>query len=242
MTDGKPLMSQAGMQVETISSATSSSTLAPPQIGSTKPALRGWLHTITFPMAAVAGLVLVTFAPTVTGRIAAAIFTLTAMLLFGVSALYHRGTWGGRGMAILRRLDHSNIFLLIAGTYTPFALLLLDREQATILLGTVWGGALLGVAFRVFWVGAPRWLYTPIYLALGWTAVFWLGDFHRAGGTAVVVLLLCGGLMYSLGGLVYGLKRPNPSPKWFGFHEIFHAFTIAGFICHYIGISLLTYG
>jgi hemolysin III len=206
-----------------------------------KPKLRGWLHAVTFPLAAVAGLVLVTFAPTVLGRVSAAIFTLTAMLLFGVSALYHRGTWQARGTAILRRLDHSNIFLLIAGTYTPFALLLLDRKQALILLCTVWGGALLGVAFRVFWVGAPRWLYTPIYLALGWTAVFWLGDFQRAGGTAVLVLLLAGGLMYSLGGLVYGLKKPNPSPAWFGFHEIFHAGTIAGFVCHYIGISLFIY-
>jgi hemolysin III len=207
-----------------------------------KPRLRGWLHAITFPAATIAGLALVTFAPTVTGRVAAAIFTLSAMLLFGVSALYHRGTWRSRGQAILRRLDHSNIFLLIAGTYTPFALLLLDRRQAVILLCTVWGGALLGVAFRVFWVGAPRWLYTPIYIALGWTAIFWLGDFERAGGTAVLVLLLAGGLMYSLGGLVYGLKKPNLSPTWFGFHEIFHAFTVAGFVCHYVGISLITYG
>ncbi len=244
-------MSHASRQPGTIPAAAPSS--VPPTLstmpagsiapeGSMKPKLRGWLHAVTFPMASIAGLVLVTFAPTVTARVAAAIFTLTAMLLFGVSALYHRGTWRARGTAILRRLDHSNIFLLIAGTYTPFALLLLDREQAVILLCTVWGGALLGVAFRVFWVGAPRWLYTPIYLALGWTAVFWLGDFYRVGGPAVVVLLMAGGLMYSLGGLVYGLKRPNPSPRWFGFHEIFHAFTIAGFICHYIGISLVTYG
>lgn len=232
------------MQPETVRPPASSSDPAGSTlpVASTKPKLRGWLHAVTFPMAAIAGLVLVTFAPTVTARVAGAIFTLTAMLLFGVSALYHRGTWHARGMAILRRLDHSNIFLLIAGTYTPFALLLLDRGQAIILLCTVWGGALLGVAFRVFWVGAPRWLYTPIYLALGWTAVFWFGDFHRVGGTAVIVLLMTGGLMYSLGGLVYGLKKPNPSPKWFGFHEIFHALTIAGFICHYIGISLLTYG
>jgi len=217
-------------------------TASTPPTASIKPKLRGWLHAVTFPLAAIAGLVLVTFAPTVTGRVAAAIFTLTAMLLFGVSALYHRGTWRARGMAILRRLDHSSIFLLIAGTYTPFALLLLDRKQSVILLCMVWGGALLGVAFRVFWVGAPRWLYTPIYLAHGWTAVFWLGDFQRVGGTAVVVLLLAGGLLYSLGGLVYGLKKPNLSPKWFGFHEIFHAFTIAGFVCHYVGISLITYG
>ena len=207
-----------------------------------KPRLRGWLHAVTFPLAAVAGLVLVTFAPTVTGRAAAAVFTLCAMLLFGVSALYHRGTWDVRGHAVLRRLDHSNIFLLIAGTYTPFALLLLDRRQATILLVTVWGGALLGVMFRVFWVGAPRWLYTPIYIALGWTAVFWLGDFRNSGGDATLVLLLAGGLFYSLGGVVYALKRPDPSPTWFGFHEIFHACTIAGFACHYIGISLITFG
>ena len=231
------------MQPDTVRPPASSSVPAGPTAPTApiKPKLRGWLHAVTFPIAAIAGLVLVTFAPTVTGRVAAAVFTLTAMQLFGVSALYHRGSWRARGTAILRRLDHSNIFLLIAGTYTPFALLLLDREQAIILLCTVWGGALLGVAFRVFWVGAPRWLYTPIYLALGWTAVFWFGDFQRSGGTAVVALLIAGGLMYSLGGLVYGLKRPNLWPKWFGFHEIFHALTIAGFICHYVAISLITY-
>lgn len=151
-------MSQASRQPCTVPApASSSGSPVPPTLpnGSIKPKLRGWLHAVTFPMAAIAGLVLVTFAPTVTARVAAAIFTLTAMLLFGVSALYHRGTWGARGMAILRRLDHSNIFLLIAGTYTPFALLLLNREQAVVLLCTVWGGALLGVAFRVFWVRRP---------------------------------------------------------------------------------------
>jgi hemolysin III len=208
---------------------------------SPKPRLRGWVHAVAFPTVTVAGLGLVTLAPTLAARAALAVYTLSAMLLFGVSALYHRGSWLDRGSAVLRRLDHANIFLLIAGTYTPYAVLLLPRSSAAVLLSVVWVGALIGLVFRVFWIGAPRWLYTPLYVVLGWTAVFWLGDFIHNGGVAPVLLMLAGGLAYSLGAVAYGLRRPDPWPTVFGFHEVFHACTVVGFACQYAGICVLVY-
>jgi hemolysin III len=206
-----------------------------------KPKLRGWLHAGTAPLAVAAGLVLVALAPTTTGRVTAAVFTVCAGLLFGTSAVYHRGTWSPRTTMLLKRLDHSNIFLIIAGSYTPFAALLLPSGRARTLLLIVWIGALAGVLFRVFWVGAPRWLYTPVYVALGWVAVVYLPDFLRAGGPAVLTLIVVGGGLYTVGALVYGLKRPNPSPRWFGFHEVFHACTVAAFVVHYIAVSFTIY-
>lgn len=206
-----------------------------------KPRLRGWLHAGIMPLAVAAGVVLVALSPTTGIRIAAAVFTLTAMLLFGVSAIYHTGTWTPQTRERLQRFDHANIFLLIAGSYTPFALLLLDAFDAAVLLGLVWTGALLGVAFRVFWLGAPRWLYVPVYAALGWAAVFWMPAFADRASTAVLTLLIVGGGLYSVGAVVYAFKRPDPAPAWFGFHEIFHTFTIAAFVSHYVGISLAAY-
>lgn len=206
-----------------------------------KPKLRGWLHAGTFPLATAAGIVLICLAPSAGTRWAAAVYTASSMLLFGISALYHRFYWGPVGEGILRRLDHANIFLLIAGTYTPFGMVLLHGADRIALLSLVWGGALLGVLFRVFWVKAPRWLYTPIYLALGWVAIFWMKDFYTQGGAAVIALIATGGALYSMGAVVYGLKRPDPSPRWFGFHEIFHACTVAAFVVQYIAISLVVY-
>ncbi len=211
-------------------------------VAAVKPRLRGWLHAGTFPLALVAGLVLTLLAPAGKARVGALVFTVTAALLFGTSALYHRGTWSARANGVLKRLDHSNIFLIIAGTYTPFALTLLPGDQARTLLLIVWLGALGGVLFRVFWVGAPRWLYTPIYVALGWVAVFYFGPLLHNGGPAIVTLMTVGGLLYTLGAVVYATKRPNPSPRWFGFHEIFHAFTVAAFVTHYVAASLAVYG
>lgn len=210
-------------------------------IAEVKPKWRGWLHAGMFPASVAAGIVLICLAGSTSARIACAIYSVSAWLLFGVSAVYHRFTWGPRGDAVLRRLDHANIFLIIAGSYTPFTILLLDGGRRQTLLWVVWGGALAGIAFRVFWVGAPRWLYTPCYLALGWAAVFFLPDMIRTGGAAVITLMIVGGVLYSLGGVVYGLKRPNPSPHWFGFHEVFHAFTLGAFICQYVGVSLVAY-
>ncbi|MFB7588094.1 hemolysin III family protein [Streptomyces sp. NPDC056169] len=206
-----------------------------------KPRLRGWLHAGMFPAVIVAGVVLVALSDSPRARIACGIYVLTACLLFGISALYHRGNWGPRGEAVLRRLDHANIFLIIAGTYTPLTLLLLPDSTGEPLMWAVWAAATAGIAFRVFWVGAPRWLYTPCYIAMGWAAVFFLPDFMRTGGIAVLVLVIVGGLLYSAGGVIYGIKRPNPSPRWFGFHEVFHSLTLAAFIVHYVGISLVAY-
>ena len=142
---------------------------------------------------------------------------------------------------LLKRLDHSNIFLIIAGTYTPLAVLLLPAGKARVAAAAGVGRGPGRHAFRVFWVGAPRWLYTPIYIALGWAAVFYLPDFLREGGVAVLTLVVVGGVLYTVGGVIYALKRPNPSPRWFGFHEVFHALTVAAFVVHYIAISHAVY-
>lgn len=213
----------------------------PPTAPTAKPKLRGWLHAVMFPFALAAGIVLFVLAGTTEARVASAIFAISAALLFGTSAMFHRGNWSPGVHRLLRRMDHSNIFLIIAGTYTPFAVLLLPSSEGRTLLWIVWAGALVGVAFRVFWVGAPRWLYTPVYVALGWVAVFYLPSFVRGGGGAVVALILVGGVFYSVGALIYGLKRPDPSPRWFGFHEVFHSLTVAAFIVHYIAVSITVY-
>lgn len=206
-----------------------------------KPKLRGWLHAVTVPLAFFAFIVMLVISDDVLVRTSVAVFMVSSMLLFGVSAVYHRGTWSERVRGFWKRFDHANIFVLIAGSYTPFSLLLLSPSHAAIMLSLVWGGALLGVVFKIFWIGAPRWLYVPLYLLLGWAAVLYLPEFAREAPTSVFVLLLTGGALYSIGAAVYGFKWPNPSPKYFGFHEIFHAFTIAAFIVHYIGVSLLAY-
>jgi hemolysin III len=205
-----------------------------------KPRLRGWLHAATAPLALAAGIVLIVLSPTLTTRVGSAVFAASALMLFAASALYNTGRWSPRTHAILRRIDHSSIFLLIAGSYTPFALLLLEGRQQAILLAIVWTGAVLGVAFRILWSAAPRWIYTPIYLALGWVAIFYAGDL-ASGGPAVTTLIAVGGGLYTLGGLVYGFKRPDPFPAWFGFHEVFHLLTIAAFVCHYVAASIATY-
>src|SRR4051794_20370841 len=205
-----------------------------------KPRLRGWLHTAISPLAVAAGIVLIVLSPTLTTRVGSALFAGSAILLFTVSGIYHRGNWTKRTWEVLRRFDHANIFLLIAGSYTPFTILLLHGAAQTGLLILVWSGAALGVGFRILWIDAPRWLYVPIYVALGWAAIFYASDFADAG-TAVIVLISVGGGLYTLGGLIYALKWPDPYPTWFGFHELFHVFTIGAFVCHYVAASIATY-
>jgi len=202
-----------------------------------KPKLRGWLHAGMVPVALIAGIVLVVLATTTTGKVSAAIFGGTAVLLFGTSAVYHRGTWSPRMGAFLRRFDHSNIFLIIAGTYTPFALLL-PPDQARHMLTIVWAGAIIGVLFRVFWSHAPRWLYVPAYVMLGWVAVFNFGPLLEHAGAAVMTWIVIGGALYSAGAIVYGTKKPDISPRWFGFHEVFHTLTILAFGAHFVAASL----
>lgn len=205
------------------------------------PRLRGILHAVTFPLAVTAGVVLVVLAPTPLARLAAAVYAVTSALLFGVSAAYHRGYWPGRTRDVLHRLDHADIYLIIAGTYTPLALLALHGDVRVAVLAVIWTGAAGGAAFRVAWLGAPRWLYTLLYVVLGWTAVFVLPQLLRGAGAAALLLVLTGGILYSLGGLVYGMRRPDPCPRWFGFHEVFHALTVAAYIAQYVAISLVVY-
>ncbi|WP_295851872.1 hemolysin III family protein [uncultured Microbacterium sp.] len=204
-----------------------------------KPTWRGWIHAGTFPVAIVAGIVLIALAQGTPAKWAAAVFMVTSMLLFGNSALYHRFHWKPKTLAVLKRIDHANIFLLIAGTYTPLAVLALPTPKTTLLLSIVWGGAILGILFRVFWINAPRWLYVALYLALGWAAVMYLGDL-LAANVAMMVLVVVGGLLYTAGAIVYALKKPNPWPGHFGFHEIFHVCTVLAFLCHWTACLLIS--
>ena len=203
-----------------------------------KPTWRGWIHAVITPIAVVAGVVLVLLARGAEAKWACTVFALTSLLLFGNSALYHRVDWSPRVKLILKRIDHSNIFLLIAGTYTPLALLALPPDQGVPLLVVVWAGALLGVLFRVFWIGAPRWLYVPLYLALGWVAVLYFPAMFAADAV-MMVLVAAGGLFYTVGAVAYGTKRPNPVPGVFGFHEVFHTCTVLAFLCHWSAILLI---
>ena len=207
---------------------------------SIKPRLRGWFHLGMTPVIQLAGLILLVAAPTTLGRLGVAIYLVAATILFGTSAMYHRGTWSGRTGRVLRRLDHANIFIFIAGTYTPLTLMLLQGSDRVILLSVIWAVAALGVTFKMVWMSAPRWLYTLLYVAMGWAAVGWLGQFWATGGPWVVALIAAGGIAYTLGALVYARKVPNPSPTWFGFHEIFHAATVIAAACHFAAIALAT--
>lgn len=206
-----------------------------------KPRMRGWLHAGAVPAAVIAGLVLILLAPAEL-RWAAIIYVVSTVALFGISATYHRGTWGPRTHGVLKRMDHATIFIFIAGTYTPIALTVVGGTAGTVLLWIVWLAALAGVIFRVFWVGAPRWLIVPVYISMGWAAVFFIPEILSNGGMAIFLLIAVGGLCYSVGAVIYGLKRPDPSPKWFGFHEIFHSFTLGGYVSHYVGICLAIFG
>ncbi|HET7540865.1 MAG TPA: hemolysin III family protein [Polyangiaceae bacterium] len=212
-----------------------------PLSDSVKPRLRGWIHSAVTPLVLLAALVLVALSPARAAAWSTGIFGLSAVLLFGTSAIYHRGRWSPRVRGVLRRLDHTNIFLVIAGTYTPLAVLLLPERSARSLLIAVWSGALFGLLCRIFWLGAPRWIYVPAYLSLGWVAVWFFPAFYRGGGALIATLIAAGGLAYTLGALIYGFKRPNPCPRWFGFHELFHALTVVAFTCHYIAVSLAAY-
>lgn len=204
----------------------------------TKPRLRGWLHLGMTPLIQLAGVILLVVTPSLQGRIGVAVYLAGATLLFGTSALYHRGTWRPRAEGVLRRMDHANIFIFIAATYTPLALTLLDRTQSTLLLSVIWAIAVAGITIKVCWMSAPRWLYTTMYVAMGWAAVWWMPAFWINGGPLIVSLIVAGGLIYSFGALVYARKRPDPSPAWFGFHEIFHACTVVAALCHFTAIAL----
>ena len=203
-----------------------------------RPTWRGWIHAGMFPLAIVAGVILISLADGAVAKTASAIFTVTSLLLFGNSALYHRFDWKPKAKMLLKRIDHANIFLLIAGTYTPLALLALPPSKGVLLLSLVWIVALLGILFRVLWIGAPRWSYVALYLGLGFVAVMYVGDLFAAD-PAMMALVFIGGLFYTVGALIYGFKRPNPFPGRFGFHEIFHACTAVAFGCHWTATLLI---
>lgn len=206
-----------------------------------KPRARGWIHEVAFFISLVTGVVLVSVAPTARDRLASAVYAVSATALFGTSALYHRRTWSLAGRRVMKRLDHSMIYVLIAGTYTPFALLTMHNTAGKVVLGVVWGGALAGIAAKMAWISSPRWLSTPLYVALGWIAVFVLPDILHSGGVAMLTLLLVGGAAYSIGALCYALRRPELVPGVFGYHEVFHACTAVAATCHYVAVSLAVY-
>lgn len=204
-----------------------------------KPTWRGWIHAGVLPIVIAAGIVLIVLADGLAAKVTGAVFYASSILLFGNSALYHRFNWKPKTKLALKRIDHANIFLLIAGSYTPITWLALEREKAILLLAIIWGTAILGIGFRIFWITAPRWLYVPIYVGMGWGAMAFIADFMNANA-AMMILILVGGLCYTVGALVYGLKKPNPFPGKFGFHEIFHTFTVLAFMCHWTGILLIS--
>jgi hemolysin III len=204
-----------------------------------KPRLRGWLHAGTTPVAFVAFLILLVLTDALRVRVGVAVFMVSAMVLFGTSALYHTVTWAPQQLTLLKRIDHANIFVLIAGSSTPFAILLLSEAHAFQLIAIMWGGAALGVLFKVFWLHAPRGVHVPLYLLLGWAPVFFAEDFLDSGHEPSLILLGLGGLLYTLGALVYIFRWPDPWPVHFGFHEVFHGMTIAGFAAHYAGVGLV---
>lgn len=201
-----------------------------------KPRLRGVLHQWAAAVAVVSGLVLVAVSPR--GRVAlgSAVYGLVLVLLFANSALYHRVTWSPRAHELMKRLDHSTIFVFMAGTYTPFCLAVLHGARLAIFLSLVWAGALVGIVARMLFLHAPRGLTVPLYVALGWAAVFVTGDILHVAGVAALVLLYTGGLLYTLGAVAYATRRPDPVPAVFGYHEVFHAATILAAVCHYIAV------
>jgi hemolysin III len=203
-----------------------------------KPRLRGVLHQWAFFASLVLGALMVVFAPSGRGTLAAAIYAVSVAALFGVSALYHRIDWASAASRRrMRRLDHTMIFVLIAGSYTPFALVVLDGTLATVILVTVWAGALAGALMKLVWIDAPKWLVAGSYVLLGWVAVAAFPGMLDELGVAPTALVAAGGLLYTLGALVYALRRPDPAPAVFGYHEVFHALVIAAAAIQYAVIA-----
>lgn len=205
-----------------------------------KPRARGWIHLVVATMAVFAGAALVAVAAlTVSSRAgwATLVYAVAIVAMFGVSAVYHRVGWvSPAAEKWMKRLDHSLIFVFIAGSYTPFAVLAMPNHTGTDVLIVVWTGAAAGVALKMLWPSAPRWVGVPLYLLLGWTAILFAETLHRGAGLAAVVLLVAGGVLYNVGAVFYGLRWPNPWPRTFGYHEFFHAFTAAAAACHYVAV------
>lgn len=209
----------------------------------TRPRLRGWLHLGAFLASLVTGAVLIplAWANSPLFGLAVTVYCFTVSAMFGVSAAYHRRVWSPRGWKVMKLLDHSTIFLFIAGSYTPFSVLALDGTFRWVLLSIVWGGALAGIALKVLWPTAPRWVGVPIYLALGWLGVAFLPAILTELGLTTLLLIAAGGLLYTLGAIAYATSRPNPIPGVFGYHEVFHTATILAAACHYVAMYFAMY-
>ncbi len=204
--------------------------------------MRGWLHAGAFPVSVALGVIAVALASTFRARLAVGIYALSIALLFGTSALYHRKMWStSRSRSLMKRLDHSMIFVFIAGTYTPLTLLALPPRTSRTILTIVWSGAAVGIGLRMLWLHSPRFLMVPLYIALGWVAVFVIPQLLHTAGVTTLVLIVVGGVLYSIGAIVYATRRPNPAPETFGYHEVFHAFTIVAAACHYIAVIFAIY-
>ena len=212
--------------------------------GIIKPRLRGWIHAGTAPLALAACIVLTVLAPGAGLMWACATYLTCSLLLFANSGVYHisNGHLPRKVSTTLQSLDHSNIFLLIAGTYTPLSVALLSTRTTALVLGIVWGGAAMGIIKCLVWPSAPRWFSTVLYVALGWVAIWFLPQFWVTGGVAIVCLLVAGGVLYTIGGVIFVRQRPDPAPRWFGFHEIFHVCTVATWACQCVACYLAVLG
>ncbi|HEY2541687.1 MAG TPA: hemolysin III family protein [Gaiellaceae bacterium] len=201
-----------------------------------RPRLRGVLHLVGFVAASVVGIVLVA---NLDGRrlVAAAIFAASAVAMLGASTLYHRVTWSTRARLRMRRVDHAGIYVLIAGTYTPVGLLSMHGWLQHVVLAVVWSGAAAAIVAKVCWVHAPKWLSAVFGITLGWVGVAAMPQLAHSAGAAAVVLLAAGGLAYTAGAIVYARRRPDPVPKVFGYHELFHALTLVALACQYVAIA-----
>jgi len=206
--------------------------------------MRGWLHAYAAIISLATGVTLIAVTAATRGGNAGwstAIYAATVSMLFGTSALYHRLRWSPRAHGVMKRLDHSMIFVFIAGTYTPFAALTLPKPSSVAVLIVVWTGALFGTILQTAWPEAPRALSVPLYIGLGWVAVFVIPQMLHNYGVTTLVLIAVGGLIYTVGALAYGFKKPNPFPGTFGFHEVFHLCTLLAAICHYIAVWLAVF-
>jgi hemolysin III len=202
-----------------------------------KPLLRGVLHQVAFFLSLAVGGLLVAEASGTLGRAAAATFAGAAAWMFGASALYHRVQWGASTRRWMRRLDHSGVYLMIAGSYTPYGLLVLDGAWRVAVLSVVWGGVAAAIALRFLWVDAPGWLAATLAIAIGWVGVVALPKVVESVAPAGIALLVAGGVVYTAGGVVYARRRPDPAPAVFGFHELFHSLVIVAVACQYAAIA-----
>lgn len=213
----------------------------PPNVLLTRPLFRGVLHEAGF---VVSCLVAVAFLLPLDGKrlAAATVFAVSASAMLGASALYHRVTWSPAARLRMRRVDHAGIYVLIAGTFTPVGLLSLHGTLQTVVLSLVWSGAAIAILTKVCWVAAPKWLSVVVAVALGWIGIFTLPELAQSAGLGAVALLAIGGIAYTAGAVVYACRKPDPFPRVFGYHEIFHGLTLIALACQYVAIAIFVVG